>query len=312
MRCYKIGIVGLGKIAEDQHVPVIRADPAFELVAVSSQRGNSLAGVPHAFTNLADMLAGVPELDAVAVCTPPGPRHAIARQALLAGKHVLLEKPPAASLSEFEDLVRTAERTKTVLFATWHAQFNAAVDRARAVLAGQTVKRLRITWKEDVRHWHPGQTWIWAAGGFGVFDPGINALSIVTKILPEPVFIRDAELQFPENRDAPIAAALTFSTGREGPDLRGVFDWRQTGPQSWDIAVETEGGTALTLSEGGRRLAIDGSVEVDEPSAEYAGIYAHFAALLDQKRSDVQDAPLRLVADAFLIGRRVTVAPFED
>ena len=47
------------------------------------------------------------------------------------------------------------------------------------------MKRLLVTWKEDVRHWHPGQQWIWEAGGFGVFDPGINALSIVTKIMPD-------------------------------------------------------------------------------------------------------------------------------
>ena len=42
----------------------------------------------------------------------------------------------------------------------------------------------RIIWKEDVHHWHPGQRWIWEPGGFGVFDPGINALSVLTEILP--------------------------------------------------------------------------------------------------------------------------------
>lgn len=311
MRPHRIGIVGLGKIAEDQHVPVIRANPAFELVAASSQRGNSLEGVPHAFKSLADMLAGVPDLDAVAICTPPQPRHALARQALLAGKHVLLEKPPAATLSELDDLTRTAERAGKVLFATWHAQHNAAVDQARQALAGQSVRRLRVTWKEDVRKWHPGQTWIWAAGGFGVFDPGINALSIVTTILPDPIFIRRAELAFPANKDAPIAATLEFSTGGEAEDLRADFDWRQTGPQTWDIAVETEGGTALTLSGGGHRLAIGGTVVVDEPPAEYEGIYRRLAELLEEGRSDADAAPLRLVADAFLVGRRVMVAAFE-
>lgn len=312
MRPHRIGIVGLGKIAEDQHVPVIRANPAFDLVAVSSQRGNSLEGVPHAFKTLADMLAGVPDLDAVAICTPPQPRHAIAREALNAGKHVLLEKPPAATLSELHDLTGIAERAGTVLFATWHSQYNAAVDEAKRALAGQSIRRLRVTWKEDVRKWHPGQTWIWAAGGFGVFDPGINALSIVTKILPEPIFIRRAELSFPANQDAPIAATLEFSTGPEGEDLRAEFDWRQTGPQIWDIEVETEAGLALKLSDGGHRLETGGQLVVDEPAAEYQGIYRRFADLLDQGRSDVQEAPLRLVADAFLVGRRVTVAAFED
>jgi D-galactose 1-dehydrogenase len=312
-RPYRIGIVGLGKIAADQHVPAIRANPEkFDLVAVSSQRGITLEDAPHAFTTHQDLLAGTPDLDAVAICTPPGPRHAIARDVLEAGKHVLLEKPPAATLSEFEDLIGIAERAQKVLFATWHAQFNAGVDEARRRLAGKTVRRLQVTWKEDVRKWHPGQTWIWAAGGFGIFDPGINALSIVTTILPEPVFVRSAELQFPANADAPIAATIEFSTGRAGEVMRGEFDWRQTGDQIWDIVVETEGGLPLTLSEGGRRLAVGGRTVVDEPSQEYPAIYHRFADLLDQNRTDAQDAPLRLVADAFLVGRRVTVAAFEE
>ena len=105
-----------------------------------------------------------------------------------------------------------------VLFTTWHSQY-AGVDEAKKALAGRTVRRLLVTWKEDVHRWHPGQTWIWEAGGFGVFDPGINALSIVTKILPAPIFVRKADLQFPSNAEAPIAASLTFSSGAEGEDL---------------------------------------------------------------------------------------------
>jgi len=48
MQAHRIGIIGLGKIAQDQHIPVIGANPAFELVAVASQRGLAVDGVPHA------------------------------------------------------------------------------------------------------------------------------------------------------------------------------------------------------------------------------------------------------------------------
>ncbi len=310
MRVFKIGIIGLGKIAQDQHIPVIQANPAFALVAVSSQRGLSVAGVPHAFKSHGEMLERAPELDAVAICTPPQVRHAIAREALEAGKHVLLEKPPAATVSELVDLKRLAEKAGKTLFATWHSQCNRAVDEAKRALAGQAVKRLHVAWKEDVRRWHPGQTWIWEAGGFGVFDPGVNGLSIVTRIMPEPVFVRRAALEFPANADAPIAATLELSTGRPGEEFRAEFDWRQTGTQVWDIMIETERGTRLTLAEGGRRLTIDGAVVADEPAREYQRIYERFAALLADGQSDADDAPFRLVADAFLVGRRVTVEPF--
>jgi D-galactose 1-dehydrogenase len=312
MPAHRIGIVGVGKIAIDQHIPVIKANPDFELVAVSSQRGMSVEGVPHAFKTHQEMLAGVPDLDAVAICTPPSARHAIARDLLLAGKHVLLEKPPAATLSELVDLKRIAAQAGRVVFTTWHSQYSAGVDRAKSALVGQRVRRLNVTWKEDVRRWHPGQAWIWEAGGFGIFDPGVNALSILTRIMPEPLFVRRADLSVPANKDAPIAAELEFGTGRDGESLKAVFDWRQTGEQIWDIAVETEAGTTLTLSKGGSRLAIDGKVLVDEEPAEYQGIYRRFDALLNEGRSEVDEEPFRLVADAFMLGRRKTVEAFTE
>ena len=311
MATHTIGIIGLGKIAQDQHLPVIRANPDFQLLAVSSQRGLSHDDATYTFQDYRDLLK-VPELDSVAICTPPQVRHVIAREALLAGKSVLLEKPPAATLSELEDLRRLADKVGRTVFTTWHSQYNKAVEEAKKALAGWSIKRLRVNWKEDVRHWHPGQQWIWEAGGFGVFDPGINALSIVTCIMPEPIFIKSSSLQFPANRDAPIAAELAFSVGHGEADLQAVFDWRQTGPQSWDIEVETEAGFKLKLSHGGSCLEIDGREVVKEQPAEYQGIYERFATLLSERRSVVDDAPFRLVADAFMVGKRVQVEAFED
>jgi D-galactose 1-dehydrogenase len=311
MTTHKLGVIGLGKIAQDQHLPVIEANPAFELVAVSSQRGVAVKGVPHAFTSWQEMLA-LPDLDAVAICTPPQPRHEIARAALKAGKHVLLEKPPTATLSELVDLERLAADADKTLFTTWHSQYNRGIDEARRALAGRTVGRLAVTWKEDVRRWHPGQAWIWEAGGFGVFDPGINALSIVTRIVPTPLFIRRADLEFPSNKDAPIAATLELSSGSRDENLRAVFDWRQTGEQTWNILIETGDGMVAKLSRGGSRLEIDGKLIVEEPPAEYEGIYRRFDELLREGRSEVDTEPFRLVADAFMVGRRITVEPFLD
>ena len=307
----RIGIIGLGKITEDQHVPVIAGNPDFVLAAVASQRGLTAGGVPT-FRTPAEMYAAVPDLDAVAVCTPPQVRHAYAREALAAGKHVMLEKPPAATVSELDDLAAFAAEKQRVLMTTWHSQYNAAVTRARTLLAGRTVKRMAVTWKEDVRRWHPGQKWIWRAGGFGVFDPGINALSIVTTIMPSPLFVRRADLTYPENCDAPIAASLAFAANAPHESLTAEFDWRQTGPQTWDIAIETGDGRSLVLSGGGARLEVDGTLDTEAPPREYEEIYARFAELLAAGRSLVDAAPLKLVADAFLIGRRLATESFDD
>ncbi|MEJ0097048.1 MAG: Gfo/Idh/MocA family oxidoreductase [Bauldia sp.] len=309
MRVTTVGIIGFGKIAHDQHVPSIAGSPAFRLAAITSQRGLRIEGVPT-FRTPEEMVAAVPDLDAVAVCTPPQARYATARAMLAAGKHVMLEKPPAATLSELHELARFADEQGRVLFTTWHSQYNAAVAEAKAVLAGETIRILSVTWKEDVRRWHPGQTWIWAPGGFGVFDPGINALSIISAIMPGPIFVRSAELVFPSNCDAPIAARLEFGSGAGDADLTADFDWRHTGLQTWEILVETAGGRNVKLENGGARLLVDGALVVEEIPTEYEQIYARFAELLAAGTSHVDPAPLRLVADAFLIGRRRETEPF--
>jgi D-galactose 1-dehydrogenase len=307
---HRIGIVGLGKITEDQHVPVIRKNSAFEIVAVASQRGLKVEGVRHAFRDWRDMLK-LADLDAVAVCTPPQARYAVARAALEAGKHVLLEKPPTNTLGELVDLRDFAARKGVVLFQTWHSRYNEAVDEAKRILAGQSVKTLNVTWKEDVRKWHPSQQWIWQPGGYGVLDPGINAISIVTKIMPQPVFVRIAELFFPANRESPIAANidLTSSTDRQ---WRAEFDWRQTSGETWTIDVVTEKGQVLKLEFGGTKLTVDGKLLVEKPSEEYERIYERFDELLDTGKSDVDEAPLRLVADIFVAGKRINVEDFLD
>src|SRR6266702_317665 len=303
-----VAIAVFGKIARDQHVPAIAATDGVTLVAIAS-RNASLPDLPH-FSTLEELLRDGPPIDAVALCTPPQVRRGQAAAALAAGKHVMLEKPPGASVSELDPLIAEAARAGRTLFATWHSRFAPAVEPARDWLASRRIRSVTINWKEDVRVWHPGQSWIWEPGGLGVFDPGINALSILTRILPRPVFVTAAELSFSANCAAPIAAHLSLEDVT-GLPVEAEFDFRQTGPQSWDIDIDTDGGP-LKLSGGGRRLAAGDNVLVDTVDAEYRGLYRRFVELTASGTSDVDLAPLRLVADAFMLGRRLTVEAFEE
>ncbi|MBR1330046.1 Gfo/Idh/MocA family protein [Bradyrhizobium ottawaense] len=304
----RIAIVGFGKIARDQHVGAIAAVPGAALAAIAS-RNASLPGLPH-FATIEELLEKGPPIDAVSLCTPPQVRRAQAAAALAAGKHVMLEKPPGIGVAELDPLVAMAAEAKRTLFATWHSRHAPAVEPARQWLAERRIKSVHVSWKEDVRVWHPGQGWIWEPGGLGVFDPGINGLSILTKILPKPVFVTAAELAFPANCQAPIAANLTL-TDIDGLAVIAEFDFRQTGPQSWDILVDTDQGR-MTLSSGGARLEVDGKVLAEAPDEEYRGLYRRFVELAATGASDVDLTPLRLVADAFLLGRRTVVEPFVD
>ena len=81
-----ICLVGIGKIAVDQHVPAIVASPDWMLAATVSRAG-AVDGVP-AYTDFAQMLAERPDIDTVSLCLPPVPRYDYAAAAIAAGRHV--------------------------------------------------------------------------------------------------------------------------------------------------------------------------------------------------------------------------------
>jgi len=306
LKAIRIAIIGFGKIAGDQHVPSIRANNRFELVASSSRSGQ---GVGQTFTDWRELIRNVEGLEAVAITTPPEPRYEIARECILAGLHCLLEKPPTTGLAEINDLACLAGTEQVSLFTTWHAQHHATVDAAAKALAGKRIQAMEILWHEDVHKWHPGQQWIWDAGGFGVFDPGINAFSIATRIFPGGLFVKSADLSFPENSQTPIAAEVTFSSPQADGPLTASLDWRRSEGEEWTIAVTTSDGVHLRLEGGGSRLVIDGKSQDDHGPGEYPGIYAKFVELIDERKSLVDVAPFRLVADCLLVGSRKTVEP---
>ncbi|MBV0912786.1 Gfo/Idh/MocA family protein [Anianabacter salinae] len=303
-----IAIVGVGKIARDQHIPAIAADPAFRLAATVSRSGG-VDGVEN-FDTLTALLAARPDIRAVSLCMPPAVRYAAASQAIAAGRDVMLEKPPGATLAEVHALQDAARTAGVTIHATWHSRHANGVAAAKEWLSGKKITSVRIDWKEDVRKWHPGQAWIWQPGGLGVFDPGINALSILTEIMPHPLHLTAATLSVPSNCATPIAADLDFA-GPDGLTVAAVFDWRLESGEIWQIAVETESGR-LDLTEGGARLFLGGTEQPVDGPGEYPALYRRFGDLIAARASDMDLRPLVHVADAFMLGRHVAVDPFHD
>jgi len=98
----KLALIGIGKIAVDQHVPSIAASKDWELAATVSRAG-TVDGVPS-YTDLDTMLAENADVEVVSLCLPPVPRYDYAKACLEAGRHVMLEKPPGATLAEVHAL----------------------------------------------------------------------------------------------------------------------------------------------------------------------------------------------------------------
>ncbi|EPC01237.1 hypothetical protein L861_11730 [Litchfieldella anticariensis FP35 = DSM 16096] len=114
---FNVGVVGYGFASKTFHIPLILATPGLELVAVSS----SDAGKVHAdLPNVAveakpQALFARGDIDLVVIPTPNETHYPLAKAALVAGKHVVLDKPFTVTLSEARMLKAQAENSERLL-----------------------------------------------------------------------------------------------------------------------------------------------------------------------------------------------------
>jgi D-galactose 1-dehydrogenase len=123
------------------------------------------------------------------------------------------------------------------------------------------------------------------------------------------VIVKKADLHIPVNCDAPIQVEMDMTTG-SGVPIRAEYDFLQTGIQTWSIYIEDTKGEKLAIHLGGTELEINGHVKIKEKEAEYPGLYAHFLDLINKGQSDADFQPLRIVADAMLLGKRIAAPEY--
>jgi len=115
----KIGIIGAGGMT-NYHVPGFRSAGA-EVIALcdvnqaAAQKTAAKHNIGRVFTDVADMLKSMPELDAVSVIVPNKFHAPLALQALAAGRHVFCEKPPALNAKQMAAMLAAARKAKRKL-----------------------------------------------------------------------------------------------------------------------------------------------------------------------------------------------------
>ena len=131
----RVGVVGYGYWGPNL-VRNFLANRQFEVVAVSDTRPVAREAAARSypmvriFEHATDLLARA-DIDAVAIATPVASHFPLARDALLRGKHVLVEKPLCASSAEGEELIALAERVGRVLMVDHTFLFTGAVQAIR-------------------------------------------------------------------------------------------------------------------------------------------------------------------------------------
>src|SRR5436190_22078876 len=112
-----VGLVGLGFAGKTFHAPVIRAVEGLRLTTIVQRHGGGAPDPRYAdveFVRSVDELLTRP-VDLVVIATPNTSHHPIAKQSLLAGRHVVIDKPFATTLREAEELVQLARERERVL-----------------------------------------------------------------------------------------------------------------------------------------------------------------------------------------------------
>ena len=187
------GLIGAGDVVQRFYLPALAARPRFRLAAIASAGGQTARALAarHGIAIVCDSAAALlarPDVDAVAICTPPDRQAAIAVAALAAGKHVLIEKPIAASYGEAAALIAAAERAVPILYYTFNNRLRDENQHLTARVLGGALGALDCIDVEWLRT-KPVRAEAWCrdagrAGGGVLADLGSHLIMIALGLVP--------------------------------------------------------------------------------------------------------------------------------
>lgn len=143
----KVGLIGLGEVAQLMHLPLLADDPRFEIAAVTDVSPSLVDhiatryGVPTKHSS-AEALIADPALDAVFILTPDFLHAPLLEAAIKAQKHVFIEKPAALTADELRPLIKLNDGNKKTVFVGYMRRF------APAFLALKD----RLPPRDEIRH----------------------------------------------------------------------------------------------------------------------------------------------------------------
>ena len=187
----RVGLIGYGYAGKTFHAPLIAAVPALELAAVASSdaakvhadwRGVAVHASP------AELIAR-DDIDLVVIATPNDTHHPLARDALLAGRHVVVDKPFTVRLDDARELVTLARERGRLLSVFHNRRFDGDFLTLKKLLADGVLGRVvdvesrHDRWRPEVR-----QRWRESAGpGAGLwFDLGPHLVDQALQLFGPP------------------------------------------------------------------------------------------------------------------------------
>ena len=144
-----LGLIGCGWVTTDRHLPALRQLPEARVVAVADIEPDQLKRVADRFhierryTDFRELLKDS-DIEAVAVCTPPGFHVEAALAALEMGKHLFVEKPLALGLDEIDRLIERARQSSSKVMVGFNLRWHRLVRQAREMIRRGEMGRIEV------------------------------------------------------------------------------------------------------------------------------------------------------------------------
>jgi len=222
-RRLRMGIAGLGR-AFTLMLPTLVADRRVQLVAAADPRAEATQRFAADFaTPIYDKVEAVcadPNVEVVYVATPHEHHAAHVAMATSHGKHVLVEKPMAITLTECGQMIAAAERARVCLIVGHSHSFDRPILRAREIIAGGAVGAVRMIhaqyYTDFLYRPRRPEELVTDRGGGVVFSQGAHQIDIV-RLLGGGLVRSVRALTGTWDRDRPtegaFAALLSFDDG---------------------------------------------------------------------------------------------------
>ncbi|HEX6691607.1 MAG TPA: Gfo/Idh/MocA family oxidoreductase, partial [Burkholderiales bacterium] len=220
----RVAAVGLGWVSLHRHLPVMRRDPAFDVVGLIDRRAGHAAATAQRLGvrrhHAGEGLAGVPwlgEVDAVVVGAAPAAHAALIGEALELGKHVLTEKPFVMTPAEGEALVALARRQRRVLAVVHNFQFARSTQRLAAEIAAGRFGGLRFIHARQLGNPRRRLPAWYDELPLGLFyDESPHLLYLLRALAPAPLVLRRATVHpSTTGKRTPAWISAHYAAGRE-------------------------------------------------------------------------------------------------
>jgi predicted dehydrogenase len=158
MKRLKYGIVGAGFVGP-HHIDAVRRLGFVDIAALAAsklelaRRKAAQLFVPRAYGSYQELVAD-PEIDVVDIATPTWLHHRIALAAVAARKHVIVDKPMAATAAEARKIMKAAREAGVVNAVTFNYRYNPVVQHARVMIRRGDAGEIRFV------HGHYTQDWL--------------------------------------------------------------------------------------------------------------------------------------------------------